>query len=41
MHNPVPGGFSIGLERWTARLLGAADVRAVTLIPRDLRRLTP
>ncbi|MET9000614.1 amino acid--tRNA ligase-related protein [Amycolatopsis sp. Hca4] len=32
---------AIGLERWTARLLGAANVRDVTLFPRDLHRLTP
>ncbi|UOX85984.1 hypothetical protein MUY14_29965 [Amycolatopsis sp. FBCC-B4732] len=35
------GGFAIGLERWTARLFGAANVREVTLFPRDLHRLTP
>ena len=34
-------GFAIGLERWTARLTGAANVREVTLFPRDLHRLTP
>ncbi|MDX3192183.1 aspartate--tRNA(Asn) ligase [Streptomyces sp. MN03-5084-2B] len=38
---PPHGGFAIGLERWTARLLGAANVREVTLFPRDLHRLTP
>jgi nondiscriminating aspartyl-tRNA synthetase len=38
---PPHGGFAIGLERWTARLTGAANVREVTLFPRDLNRLTP
>jgi aspartyl/asparaginyl-tRNA synthetase len=38
---PPHGGFAMGLERWTARLTGAGNVRRVTLFPRDLRRLTP
>jgi nondiscriminating aspartyl-tRNA synthetase len=38
---PPHGGFAIGLERWTARLVGAANVRQVTLFPRDRNRLTP
>ena len=38
---PPHGGFAIGLERWTARITGAANVREVTLFPRDLHRLTP
>jgi nondiscriminating aspartyl-tRNA synthetase len=38
---PPHGGFAIGLERWTARLTGAANVREVTLFPRDCHRLTP
>jgi nondiscriminating aspartyl-tRNA synthetase len=38
---PPHGGFAIGLERWVARLVGAANVREVTLFPRDLGRLTP
>jgi nondiscriminating aspartyl-tRNA synthetase len=38
---PPHGGFAIGLERWTSRLTGAANVREVTLFPRDLHRLTP
>ncbi|HEX5114410.1 MAG TPA: aspartate--tRNA(Asn) ligase [Pseudonocardiaceae bacterium] len=38
---PPHGGFAIGLERWTARLLGAANVRETTLFPRDLHRLHP
>ncbi|WP_343036672.1 aspartate--tRNA(Asn) ligase [Flexivirga aerilata] len=38
---PPHGGFAIGLERWVARLTGAANVREVTLFPRDLHRITP
>ena len=38
---PPHGGFAIGLERWVARLVGAANVREVTLFPRDLHRLAP
>jgi len=38
---PPHGGFAIGLERWTARLTGAANIRETTLFPRDRHRLTP
>jgi nondiscriminating aspartyl-tRNA synthetase len=38
---PPHGGFAIGLERWTAQLTGAPNVRKVTLFPRDLHRLSP
>jgi nondiscriminating aspartyl-tRNA synthetase len=38
---PPHGGFALGLERWTARLVGAANVRETTLFPRDLNRLVP
>lgn len=38
---PPHGGFAIGLERFVARVTGAANVREVTLFPRDLHRLTP
>ena len=38
---PPHGGFAIGLERWVARLTGAANIRETTLFPRDLNRLTP
>jgi nondiscriminating aspartyl-tRNA synthetase len=38
---PPHGGFAIGLERWTARLVGAANIRQVTAFPRDVKRLTP
>lgn len=38
---PPHGGFAIGLERWVSRLVEAANVREVTLFPRDLHRLAP
>lgn len=38
---PPHGGFALGLERWTARLTGADNIRRTTLFPRDLHRLTP
>ena len=38
---PPHGGFGIRLERWTARLIQAPNVRETTLFPRDLTRLTP
>ncbi|MDG4799485.1 aspartate--tRNA(Asn) ligase [Micromonospora sp. WMMD980] len=38
---PPHGGFAVGLERFVARLTGAANVREVTAFPRDLHRLTP
>jgi nondiscriminating aspartyl-tRNA synthetase len=38
---PPHGGFAIGLERWTARLVEAENVREVCLFPRDLHRLSP
>ncbi len=38
---PPHGGFAIGLERWVARLTGAANIREVRLFPRDLHRLAP
>jgi len=38
---PPHGGFAIGLERWTARLIEAENIREVTLFPRDLHRLAP
>jgi nondiscriminating aspartyl-tRNA synthetase len=38
---PPHGGFAIGLERWTGRLVQATNIREVTLFPRDLHRLTP
>ncbi|SEB51183.1 aspartyl-tRNA synthetase [Nocardioides exalbidus] len=38
---PPHGGFAIGLERWIGRLVETANVREVTLFPRDLHRLAP
>ena len=38
---PPHGGFAIGAERLTARLLGLANVREATAFPRDRMRLTP
>ncbi|MEJ3744118.1 aspartate--tRNA(Asn) ligase [Actinomycetes bacterium KLBMP 9797] len=38
---PPHGGFAIGLERFVAKLTGAANVREVTAFPRDRHRLTP
>ncbi|MBO0682652.1 MAG: aspartate--tRNA(Asn) ligase [Candidatus Dormibacteraeota bacterium] len=38
---PPHGGFAIGLERWVARLVGAANIRETALFPRDLTRLSP
>jgi nondiscriminating aspartyl-tRNA synthetase len=38
---PPHGGFAIGLERWTARLTGARNIRQATAFPRDLHRLSP
>jgi nondiscriminating aspartyl-tRNA synthetase len=38
---PPHGGFAIGLERWVAQLVGAANVRETTLFARDRSRLTP
>jgi nondiscriminating aspartyl-tRNA synthetase len=38
---PPEGGFAIGLERWLMQLIGAANVKLVTLFPRDLNRLVP
>ena len=38
---PPHGGFAIGLERFMERLVGAGNIREVTLFPRDLHRLAP
>ncbi len=38
---PHHGGFAIGLERWTARLTGAANIPQLTAFPRDINRLNP
>jgi nondiscriminating aspartyl-tRNA synthetase len=38
---PPHGGFAIGLERFTAQVLGLGNVRETTLFPRDRNRLSP
>ena len=38
---PPEGGFGIGLERLTARIIGLANVKEAALFPRDINRLTP
>lgn len=38
---PPHGGLGLGLERFTAKLLGFDNVRLATLFPRDIHRLTP
>ncbi len=38
---PPHGGFGMGLERVTARILNLANVRYATLFPRDTARLEP
>jgi nondiscriminating aspartyl-tRNA synthetase len=38
---PAHGGFAIGLERFLMQLTGAANIKEVTLFPRDMNRLTP
>lgn len=38
---PPHGGLGLGLERFTARLLGFENVRQACLFPRDIHRLIP
>ncbi|MCC2684040.1 MAG: aspS [Paenibacillaceae bacterium] len=38
---PPHGGFAIGLERLTSRLLGLSNVREASAFPRDRTRLAP
>lgn len=38
---PPHGGFAIGLERLTMKILKLSNIREVALIPRDMKRLTP
>ncbi|MDG6988784.1 MAG: aspartate--tRNA(Asn) ligase [Nitrososphaerota archaeon] len=38
---PPHGGFSFGIERFTARLLGMENVKEAVLFPRDPERLQP
>jgi len=38
---PPHGGLGLGLERFTARLLGLQNVRYAAMFPRDINRLEP
>lgn len=38
---PPHGGFGMGLERLTEKLVGLSNVKEATLFPRDINRLTP
>lgn len=38
---PPHGGLGLGLERFTAKLLGMENVRCAALFPRDIHRVTP
>ncbi|NCO10909.1 aspartate--tRNA(Asn) ligase [Candidatus Saccharibacteria bacterium] len=38
---PAHGGFGMGLERLTQKIIGLKNVKEATLFPRDINRLTP
>jgi nondiscriminating aspartyl-tRNA synthetase len=38
---PIHGGFGMGLERLTQKVIGLNNVKEATLFPRDINRLTP
>jgi nondiscriminating aspartyl-tRNA synthetase len=38
---PPHGGFGLGLERLTEKIIGLNNVKEATLFPRDINRLTP
>ena len=38
---PPHGGFAIGLERLTMKILKLSNIREAALIPRDMKRITP
>lgn len=38
---PPHGGFAIGLERLTMKILGLENIREASLLPRDMKRITP
>jgi nondiscriminating aspartyl-tRNA synthetase len=38
---PSHGGFGMGLERLTQKIIGLANVKEAALFPRDINRLTP
>jgi aspartyl/asparaginyl-tRNA synthetase len=38
---PPEGGFGMGLERLTQKMIGLQNVKEATLFPRDINRLAP
>lgn len=38
---PAHGGFGMGLERLTQKIIGLSSVKEATLFPRDVKRLAP
>ena len=38
---PAHGGFGLGLERLTQKIIGLSNVKEATLFPRDMNRLAP
>ena len=38
---PPHGGFAIGLERLTQKILGLANIKEASIFPRDRKRTTP
>jgi len=38
---PAHGGFGMGLERLTQKIIGLANVKEASLFPRDINRLNP
>jgi nondiscriminating aspartyl-tRNA synthetase len=38
---PMHGGFGMGLERLTQKIIGLNNIKEATLFPRDINRLTP
>lgn len=38
---PIHGGFGMGLERLTQKIVGLNNVKEASLFPRDINRLTP
>ncbi|MFY9228139.1 MAG: aspartate--tRNA(Asn) ligase [Candidatus Microsaccharimonas sp.] len=38
---PAHGGFGLGLERLTQKVIGLSNIKEASLFPRDINRLTP
>jgi nondiscriminating aspartyl-tRNA synthetase len=38
---PPHGGFGLGLERFTEKIIGLNNVKEASLFPRDINRLAP